>query len=710
MADSIKTQFKPNQATPTPTSAASTSTSQSVNSHHHHQQNISLLNSKLQSITENNKITTSNTSSSSIDKTIANLILSNKFKLNLGQSATTVNKAPKLSSSSSNTITNQNLLLLNKQKRLKHQHQLEKEKTSKLNLSTQNVNNQFSNINQKLGKPAHLHTSTNQHNQHQRRLHTSIRRLVSPTVVLNKPVEAHTNVNKPNEGNDTTTTCTLIAEPPQPPVILQPIDDDDELTAYNEQLKQNDICNLDQLLAETTSKLSTSVESDGYWCFRRKEGCKYLAQSGPIFKHDSSALSEHDLPPNTTQSQPTTKITHLSVKRSRLRDLQRFYYGYAVTKQNRHLGLVRRRFGRGGRVLLERLNQHSIDMLKPTCSAPFNTYYPAEAQQAVVPDSVNEDKEESELSDHEHVFYDYRMFYKYNSNFNSEFTNHERCSSPSQTSSASSSPNTSIVEDDTDDDKLVKTECDFISMDTNFSLNDLDQFDCADSCLINSNSIKFDFSTEMSLNDELSVRKQSCEFSVNQRECKSSIRPIIQLKVRPKFVKTEPSTNSNSSVNAKASQYQNGFNSVSNIQQLNKLKNRTTLLLNNTDALNNSSSTISNLINQLNEQPTFYASSILPIINGTGSSALAKKQSVFSASSSSLASSSASSSSSSSSSPLSHNLSKNSSSNSNTNTSTGSSSSSLSNQPSQQTYLFASSQASLSLNGLSAKSNKFEIF
>jgi len=36
-------------------------------------------------------------------------------------------------------------------------------------------------------------------------------------------------------------------------------------------------------------------------------------------------------------------------KKDRLKELQQFYYGYAITKHNRHLGLVRRRLGRGGR-------------------------------------------------------------------------------------------------------------------------------------------------------------------------------------------------------------------------------------------------------------------------------------------------------------------------------------------------------------------------
>ena len=52
-----------------------------------------------------------------------------------------------------------------------------------------------------------------------------------------------------------------------------------ECNEYDEELRLNEINNLDALLTETQNKLSTSVDKDGYWCFKRKEGCKYLAVS-----------------------------------------------------------------------------------------------------------------------------------------------------------------------------------------------------------------------------------------------------------------------------------------------------------------------------------------------------------------------------------------------------------------------------------------------
>jgi hypothetical protein len=52
-----------------------------------------------------------------------------------------------------------------------------------------------------------------------------------------------------------------------------------EYTQYAEELRRNDIENLDSMLAETKNRLSTSVDTDGHWCFKRKDGCKYLAVS-----------------------------------------------------------------------------------------------------------------------------------------------------------------------------------------------------------------------------------------------------------------------------------------------------------------------------------------------------------------------------------------------------------------------------------------------
>ena len=52
-----------------------------------------------------------------------------------------------------------------------------------------------------------------------------------------------------------------------------------ELKDYEEELRANQIDNLDSILSETKSRLSTSSDKDGYWYFKRKEGCKYLPVS-----------------------------------------------------------------------------------------------------------------------------------------------------------------------------------------------------------------------------------------------------------------------------------------------------------------------------------------------------------------------------------------------------------------------------------------------
>ena len=52
-----------------------------------------------------------------------------------------------------------------------------------------------------------------------------------------------------------------------------------ECNTYDEELKLNNIENLEAILNDTKSCLGTSNEKDGYWCFKRKEGCKYLPVS-----------------------------------------------------------------------------------------------------------------------------------------------------------------------------------------------------------------------------------------------------------------------------------------------------------------------------------------------------------------------------------------------------------------------------------------------
>ena len=56
-----------------------------------------------------------------------------------------------------------------------------------------------------------------------------------------------------------------------------------EYQQYTEELRLNNIENLDSVLSETKNRLSTSVEMDGNWSFKRKDGCKYLAVSVHVF-------------------------------------------------------------------------------------------------------------------------------------------------------------------------------------------------------------------------------------------------------------------------------------------------------------------------------------------------------------------------------------------------------------------------------------------
>jgi hypothetical protein len=76
---------------------------------------------------------------------------------------------------------------------------------------------------------------------------------------------------------------------------------------------------------------------------------------------------------------PLAALHHLNKRppklrrKERLRELQQFYYGHAVTKHNRSLGLVRRRVGRGGRVVLDRFNGHLLDRIGDSDLSPPQT-------------------------------------------------------------------------------------------------------------------------------------------------------------------------------------------------------------------------------------------------------------------------------------------------------------------------------------------------
>ncbi len=63
----------------------------------------------------------------------------------------------------------------------------------------------------------------------------------------------------------------------------------------------------------------------------------------------TTGLSDSNGLPAQLNSLIASKKTKRLKRKDRLRELQQFYYGYAITKHNRHLGLVRRRVGRGGR-------------------------------------------------------------------------------------------------------------------------------------------------------------------------------------------------------------------------------------------------------------------------------------------------------------------------------------------------------------------------
>jgi hypothetical protein len=216
------------------------------------------------------------------------------------------------------------------------------------------------------------------------------------------------------------------------------LNDLNECNTYDAELKLNNVENLEAILSDTKSGLSTSAEKDGYWCFRRKEGCKYLAQNGPIFKHEEkhhvggeAATFKAVTTTTTTTTTPHKKLANSvtassnagNKMRSRLKQLQYYYYGYAITKRGRHLGLVRRRMGRGGRVLMEKFNRNIVDLINATEAAAssssssssanhndssqlysfnylskFKTYYPKECFDLSVhaDDDNNEDNEGEE--------------------------------------------------------------------------------------------------------------------------------------------------------------------------------------------------------------------------------------------------------------------------------------------------------------------------
>lgn len=189
------------------------------------------------------------------------------------------------------------------------------------------------------------------------------------------------------------------------------LNDLNECNTYDNELKLNNVENLEAVLSDARTCLATSSEKDGYWCFKRKEGCRYLPHKGAIFKSEDSTTTTTTTTPvvnrNLISSSSSKKLMNSRAK-SRLKQLQYYYYGYAITKKGRNLGLVRRRIGRGGRILFERFNRNILDLIESTPNSnnastttasskeselysfnyfsKFKTYYPKECFQLEIND------------------------------------------------------------------------------------------------------------------------------------------------------------------------------------------------------------------------------------------------------------------------------------------------------------------------------------
>ncbi|CAF0712238.1 unnamed protein product, partial [Brachionus calyciflorus] len=495
-----------------------------------------------------------------------------------------------------------------------------------------------------------------------------------------------TKIEQNDYGDLANTNLTKTPSPRIEPVIIS--NEDNE---YNEELKQNNIENIESSVSEAKNKFCTSVEKDGYWSFKRKEGCKYLAQNGSIFKNDAfDYLDSHESETvaNTQQHQPIEnpfQISNTKSKQARLRQIQHKVYGYLVSR-NRHLGLVRRRVGRGGRILLDKLNQKSIDMLKqepnPNSTnflsesnqfysfenfSKFKTFHPVDNKNnfreetvAVVPEN-NSETDDDEL---DRIYYDHKMFTKLNPDI--PFTAHVITSEPS-------SQNTTI--DDNEDKmetdyEILKTNLNFYDMEPSYAIENFNMDELFDTDLetnkyeSTNNYVKIDF--RPILNDENCVQIE--EDFLKKINLKKNLKNFIPLK-KESVKKKEEILN-----DIKSSEPPSRINedNINNKQ----IKIEPKLL----NALANSqNSTISNYINKLD--PVYLT---LPIMNGNKYT---------STSTSSLPSSSASSSSSSSSSPLS-------------NTTTTKPNPNQQNGNTNGTYLYTSNQsAGLALNGIASKSN-----
>lgn len=397
-----------------------------------------LNNSNLNKLNQTNEM---NKNLSTIDKTIVNLINSNKMKTLSSPPHSSLKKIPQdflVDSIYKNNNLNSKLC---KQLSEKQQKKLKKDKLQQQ--SNVNQNQTISNIinnNKKLygdlndftankitvnNNSASTTPLTNRSNNNQL-IFDNIRRRTNSTTNTNnrRPVNSNSNSNSSdgssrfneNENLDSNNNknsrnlnhnlfknkadlinSDLLSNQRLAQQHQQQLEDDNlniifnEFKEYEDELRLNQIENLDSILNEAKNRLSTTSDKDGYWCFKRKEGCKYLPQNGPIFKNDVLEVDEFLKPsppphqpahllfnPNqqTDQTNTTEEIVNNHFyqstnnkkqkrlelkKKDRLKELQQFYYGYAITKHNRHLGLVRRRLGRGGRILLDKFNENVID-------------------------------------------------------------------------------------------------------------------------------------------------------------------------------------------------------------------------------------------------------------------------------------------------------------------------------------------------------------
>jgi hypothetical protein len=390
-------------------------------------------------------------SNSSIDKTIANLINSNKFKTISETNDRFFSdydnslkdkkrlKKDKQQSLLSNTTNLNNLEKLKSQNLLLKQHQLHQaaqrqQFTNQLNNNTSKnqkltVNNLTHNNQQQNHHNNHHNNEYSQqqrriarnrlnhhHHQQQKHHHQNINRplqypasnplirnttfknqvdfneiydsennynesIMVPTMKKHQQQQQHHHIqnenNSINSNVNNTRTSLDILELNKRLLTLNnfniDLNDLNECNTYDAELKLNNIENLEAILNDTKNNFGTNNEKDGYWCFKRKEGCKYLPQNGSIFKsNESPTFSSAAHSSSTSSSLPTTSLVQKlnskksvfnSRTKSRLKQLQYYYYGYAITKKGRHLGLVRRRMGRGGRVLFERYNRNIVDLI-----------------------------------------------------------------------------------------------------------------------------------------------------------------------------------------------------------------------------------------------------------------------------------------------------------------------------------------------------------